>query len=163
MHIGKKHIGKKAVHIWLSWVLLMAFIVAMSAVMYNWIFGFTTSSTAEIERRVYDADECSYISLSIDDVCQTTTSLYMTVTNRNTLKIDKVIIKAFNTYGEPQAPANERLMVLEPSKTDRIIVEKEGVVSHVEIVPVTFKEKDEIVCTARTAVMANATKVLADC
>ncbi|MFH1053295.1 MAG: hypothetical protein V1740_02645 [Candidatus Woesearchaeota archaeon] len=147
--------GKKSEYIWISWVLLFAFAVAMSALMYNWIFGYTKASTYEIEKRTFDAQECEFVSIGINNIWQDTKNLYIDISNRNNLNIDKVIVRLYNIYGEPIEPLREKRVSIKPNGVKSIDIQKDGVVFRVEVIPVTFKKKVEIICSEKLARIEN--------
>src|SRR3989344_6874644 len=113
--------AKKADFVWISWVLLMAFVVGLSAVMYNWIFGFTTSSTEQIEERATNSQQCDLIGISIDHYCQDTKNLYLDITNRNSLSVQRLVINMFDVYNDPITDNAEYSVKIEPGKTGRVV------------------------------------------
>ena len=142
---------KRADFIWISWILLFAFAVAMSAVMYNWIYGFTQSSAREIEKRTIDSQECESVSLSVDAVCQNTKNLYIDLSNRNNLNIDKIIVRLYNIYGEPIEPLLTKTLSLKPKESLSLVMPKDGVVKRIDVVPVTIQKRTEITCAENAA------------
>jgi len=155
--------NKKADFIWISWVLLMAFAVALSAMMYNWIFNYTKSSAEKIEERALNSQECSYIGISIDSYCQDTKNIYLDITNRNNLKVDNVLVRMYDVYNDPVSEAKEEQFILEPGKTAKLTVVKNGLVKTVEVVPATIKGKTEIICTNRVAKADDINSASANC
>jgi FlaG/FlaF family flagellin (archaellin) len=147
----KRKKGKKGDATWISWVLLMAFAVVMSAIVYNWMFGFTKSSAESIEKRTMNAAQCEQVGLSIDKACQETEYIYMDVTNRNNLNIDKVIVRMYNVYGEPIEPLLEKTISIGPKESTKIQLQKSGVVKKVDLIPITIQKRTEIVCSERVA------------
>ena len=143
--------SKKADYAWISWVLLMAFAVAMSAIVYNWMFGFTKTSAESIEKRTMNAAQCEQVGISVDSICQDAQSLYIDFTNRNNLNIDKVIVRMYNIYGEPIEPLLEKRITLSPKESGTIQVPKTGVVKTADIIPETIQKNVEIVCSERAA------------
>ena len=155
--------NKKADFIWISWVLLMAFAVAMSAAMYNWIFGYTKSSTEDIQNRALNSQDCSYIGISVDSYCQDTKNIYLDITNRNSLKIDRVLVRMFDVYNDPVSETKEVRFILEPGKTSKLTVPKNGLVKTIELVPATIKDNTEIVCTNRVTKADDVNSASANC
>lgn len=143
--------SKKADSSWISWVLLMAFAVVMSAVVYNWMFGFTKSSATSMEQRSMNAAECEQVGISVDYVCQDAQSLYIDFTNRNNLNIDKVIVRMYNIYGEPIQPLFEKRIALNPKESGTVQVPKTGAIKRVDVIPETIQKNVEVMCTEMAA------------
>ena len=139
--------GKKGVSLWLSWVLIVAFIVALSVFMFNWMSSFTESQKDKIVR-LTDGDECNYISLSIE-LCQNTQNLYINATNNQDVALDKLIFRVFDIYDDYQT--KERNISIKPGEKKKIELLKYGITTRIEIIPVIIKPKDntEITCQNR--------------
>ena len=142
---------KKADANWISWVLLLAFAILLSAIVYNWMFGFTKTTAESIERRTINAAQCEQVGISIDTACQNTDFLYVDITNRNNLNIDRVIVRMYNIYGEPIEPLLEKRTSIAPKHTTRLSIPKTGVVKKVDIIPMTIDKKTLITCMERAA------------
>ena len=149
-HESRK-IFKKGDFVWISWVLLLAFTVVTSAILYNWMFGFTKGSSENIQKRAMNAQQCDSVGLSIDSACQDSKSLYIDLTNRNTLNVDIAIVRLYNIYGEPMEPLLEKRISLPPKETTRIQVAKAGAVQKADIIPITIQSGVEITCTERVS------------
>ncbi|HII72363.1 TPA: hypothetical protein HA265_06430, partial [Candidatus Woesearchaeota archaeon] len=93
VHILKQ---KKAVSPWISWVLLMAFAVVLSAFMYNFMVSYTKDSTEDMKKIVYNTDECRLVSINIESACMTAQALNITLQNRNYIRIDEMDFRFYS-------------------------------------------------------------------
>lgn len=138
---------KKGVALWISWVLLMSFALLLSALMYNWIFGFTSDTTVELEKRAFKTQGCDQIALDITDVCQDTQTLYINVTNVKTLRVTKMLFRVYDLYDNPEMYTRE--IIVRPGRMEQLQLLKQGRTSRVEVVPVAVDGDIEVVCTSR--------------
>ena len=76
--------NRKAASVWISYVLLMGFVVALAAFVYIWMTGYTTESTQDIKERVFNSEMCDLMGVSVDACINSSASqnLYINVTNR---------------------------------------------------------------------------------
>jgi len=80
---------RRAAASYVAWVLLTAFAVALSALMYNFMYDFTQSNTEKIKTIVYNTDECRQAGFSIEEACFGYSSqvLNITLQNRNYVRL----------------------------------------------------------------------------
>lgn len=140
--------GKKAISIWISWVLVMLFASLLSVVVYKWVSGLAGQTTKDL-KRIYDTDECDQVSLRIENVCQDTQSLYTNITNNNELKIDRVLFRMFDVFNFPES--TERNITITPGRTEEVQVFKQHSVKRLEIIPIMEVDGELVVCTKRQA------------
>ncbi len=122
---------------WISWVLLIAFSVVLAAITSNWLQDYAKDSSSRAEDQVERSDTCEILGVSIDFVCQRTTSpksLNMNITNRKDLKIDRFIVRAYNN-SEFQSSSTLNV-ILKPQVTKNVTVNATTDVDYVEVVPI---------------------------
>lgn len=92
---------KNAVSPWISYVLLIAFVVALGAFVYNWLTDYSVRSVADVKERVFNSELCDLSGVSVEACLNSSTSqdLYINVTNRGDLRIDKLIFRFLKTSG----------------------------------------------------------------
>lgn len=151
---------KKGVEVWISWVLLIAFVIVLSAFMYNWIIGYTESKSEQMKEMVYNTEECDFVAISIDAACQDSQTLYINVTNRYNLKIDKLIVRMYR--GSNVLNITEFNITIKPKVTKALNITKQTTtnVNITEVIPVVEKDDYEIICRNR---LAQKTDVRATC
>ena len=145
--------NKRAIHIWVSWVLLMAFVIALSALMFEWTTSYTEEKSVELQKRTYDTTECAHIGLNIDYVCQDTTDtqvLYINITNTNDIAVDKLIFRFFDIH-DVNVETKEQTLKLKPGKSERLKILKQGTLKRAEVIPIIFKDDYEVVCREKIA------------
>jgi len=145
--------SKKAVAIWMSWVLLTAFMVALSAFMYNWIAGYSESSAEDIAA-TYGQGSCSSAAIEVSG-CQESERLILEINNKGNLKIDKIIFRLYDLYGNIES--KEKDVNVKAGKTKDIKVLKQGTIQILESVPVLVKDGDKIVCRDKMHTLENIT------
>lgn len=141
--------GKRGVALWLSWVLMVAFLVAISVFMFKWTTNYSKYHADTLEE-ISDSVECDSVGLSIDAVCQTTQLLTINVTNRNSLQIDQVVLNIYDIYME-NVQTKKKNVSISPGKSDTIQIIKQGTTRQIEVTPVFFSEKHIIHCNQKTA------------
>ena len=142
--------SKKGVSIYLGWVLLMAFMVSLSTLVYFWM---STHVEEQAEKIVERADEnlCEFTSLSINGFCQDENFLYLNITNSNDKRIDSLKFQLFDLYDEPME--NQINTSLKSSGSENLKVLKHGTLSQVEIIPLIEKEEREILCESSKLIL----------
>ncbi|MBT7903740.1 hypothetical protein HN587_07795 [Candidatus Woesearchaeota archaeon] len=154
-------INKKAAGPFISWVLVMAFAVALSAFMYSFMVDHTTESTNEIKKTVFNTDECRQVSLSVESVCQnlTTQVLNIQIQNRNYRRIDLIDYRIYDADKKPLS-TNSTEISLNPDRTKQI--EVTGITQElgmVEVIPIVKREDFTIICADRKA----SSTIIEDC
>ena len=145
---------KMAASLWLSWVLLFAFVIGISALSYRFIVPLVSDTTTDVKKVVFNTDECRQVGISIEEVCQDSTAqhLNMTIRNRNYISVDKLRFQWFDTDNIPinsnaqnvtHAPNRNKIYSVSTGTGDTIGV--------VQVTPVIIKENLEIVCSEKEA------------
>jgi len=149
-------INKKAVSLWLSFILLTAFLVALSAFMFKWMTEFTTESTISVKERAENSELCNLISASIDEVCFNTTtspkSLYINITNRNDLRIRQLIFRLYKDLSGSEIETKEVNVTIKPQYKKSLTINTTlSNITYVEVIPATIKDETLHLCTDRKA------------
>ncbi|HLD89196.1 MAG TPA: hypothetical protein VI894_03240 [Candidatus Nanoarchaeia archaeon] len=147
----KKFKSKKAVSIWISWMLVTLIAVILSVFVYNWIVGLTKSTMQTLEKKVYDTTDCDYTGIVITSACQSTQTLYMNLTNNRNLLIDSIIVRTYDIYENPEV--KEKSIELRPSESKQIAVLKQGIVRKIEVLPVVKRQDAQVICRTKLADM----------
>lgn len=145
--------NKRGVAGWIAWVLIVAFVVSLSAFMYDFMIGYTESSTEDVKKVVYDTDECRSVSISIESACQDTTTqvLNITLQNRNYIRIKKVNFRMFDLNKKPIL-FNSTNTTLNPNRKKLVTVPTTSTqLGYVEAIPIVVRDNIEIVCGERKA------------
>ena len=138
---------KRGVSPWISWVLLMAFAILLSALMYNFMVSYTEDSTEDMKKVVYNTDECRLVSINIDSVCVSSQLLNITLENRNYIRIDGLDFRIFN--GRVPIHTNETEIPMNPNRRKVIEIDTgtASPITFVEVIPHITKEGLDIVCS----------------
>ncbi|PLW79523.1 hypothetical protein C0585_07300 [Candidatus Woesearchaeota archaeon] len=142
--------SKKGVSIYLGWVLLMAFMVSLSTLVYFWM---STHVEEQAEKIVERSDEnlCEFTSLSINGFCQDEIFLHLNITNSNDKRIESLKFQLFDLYDEPME--NELTISLKSSGSESIKILKHGTLSQAEIIPLIEKDQREILCESSKLIL----------
>ncbi len=140
--------SKKADAIWLSWVLLLAFVVALSVFMFAWSEERGEMFAGEL-RVMADTAECNSIRIRIQDICQNPQSIEMNVTNSESITVNQLSMNIYDVYVE--SPVSRSVDVnIRPSDVRNVRVLKQSTTYQIEIVPVIITDDDMIYCYERT-------------
>lgn len=150
-----REIGKRGASVWIAYVLLVAFVVSLSAIMFSFMTDYTRSATKDIKKTVFNTDECRSVSISVESACFASQVLNITVQNRNYLRIDKLDFRLYDLAKKPRA-LNITNVTMNPNR-QKIVTVNTGLTSLglVEVIPIVFKQAPEglfeIVCSDRKA------------
>jgi len=154
-------LGRKAVSLWLSWVILVGFVVATSGFLLGWMQEYSEKSVGEMRERLYNSEVCDSVSMSIDKAfCRNPQLLNIVITNRNKFRINQIILR---TYDEDRTIEvfylNE---TIKPTMTDDIDVPipVNRTISTFEAIPVYITEESEHICENKKL---NVMKVTGNC
>ncbi len=142
--------NKRAVSPWISWVLLIAFAIMLSAFMYDFMVGYTEDSTEDMKKTVYNTDECRLVSINIVDACMSSSILNITLENTNYVRLDKLDFRVYN--GRIPLHTNQTEIPMNPNR-NKIIELETGVttVTYVEVIPHIEKDNMDIICGDKKA------------
>ncbi|MCX6709977.1 MAG: hypothetical protein NTV63_03445, partial [Candidatus Woesearchaeota archaeon] len=102
MEKTKFKISRKGVATWISWVLIMAFTVALGTFVFRWSSGYAESSAADIGDRSARSS-CDSAAIEIRSACQTEGVIYATIENKKDLRIDQIVFSMFDIFGNAES------------------------------------------------------------
>jgi len=130
-------IGKRGT--WISWILFLGLIVALSSVIFMWARTTTTESTEQVTSSIEVRNACRNILFSIDEGSKCDV-LYLT--NRGTLNIEGFILRSTKT----SANVAEKLLINEkkhliaiPSKIQEDLNSQKAVLTIIPLVKIGSK------------------------
>ena len=136
--------SNKAEAIWMSWVLLMAFVVGLSVFMFGWAEDRGEVFVSELGT-MYDTAECDSVGIRIVDICQNPQSLNMNIANRNTISVNQLVMNIYDVYLD--TPLSRVVNVtIAPDNVESVRVLKQSTTQQVEIVPVVVTRTDRVFC-----------------
>lgn len=143
--------SKKAVATWISWVLLVTFVIFIGTTIFYWMKDFSTNAMTNLEYRLKTAEKCDLISLQVFDVTsKNAQTLNMKVTNRYNLGIDRI---SFSLYGNKNTfiQSNISNTTLKPNMTKEIEIPQNSSMTtvRIEAVPIILDDGEQIYCTER--------------
>jgi hypothetical protein len=136
--------GKKAIAAWISWVLLVGFTVAIGMLVMRFMTGYAHKTMEELVERDNQIGLCDAASVNVKDICQNTQVLNINVSNNGNLRVDELLFRMVDIYGAPQTAYKNQTINTE--KVLSVSVVKQGVVRHVEIMPVVQEGRKRYVC-----------------
>lgn len=139
--------SKKAASVWISWVLVVSLVVILGTFFFQWSRGFTTDSVEDATNRGDNIVLCENVAFRIDNVCQNTQTLNINITNSDRLSIDGLIFRMFDIYDNPFSVIINTSSI-DPEESQSIDVIKQGVVSSIDVIPLTKQKRKFIVCQA---------------
>ncbi|MBI2550036.1 hypothetical protein HYV83_02545 [Candidatus Woesearchaeota archaeon] len=139
--------SKKGISVWISWVLLTAFVVFIGTFVLQWSKSHTTEVVEDLTEKGEILTLCQETGISIVSYCQKPQTLNINVTNNNNRKVDGLKVRAFDIYNNPQG--GEKNVSIVPQKTMSIEVVKQGVLKRAEVMPIIVVGKKRAVCQSR--------------
>lgn len=146
-----KHFNKRGLAPYISWILIMSFVVSLSVFMYSWIGDNVETSTSQIIDR-NEETLCSDVGFSVVSACQNSKTLNMNVTNIDLLTIKEFKIRLFDLYDNVESKTI--LLTIRPSDTEYVKILKQGTQKQVEIIPV-IKSKNDVLCIESMVTLQN--------
>lgn len=147
----KSSMRKKAVSPYVSWILIMAFVVVLSAFMYSFMTDYTEETTEDVKKQVYDADECRSVSVDVVSACNSSQALNITIQNTDYIRIDAIDFRLYDMAKKPVL-TNRTDISMNPNRIKQVEIAKGGTeISMIEVVPIIFKENMEIICGEKKA------------
>ena len=147
----RRTLNKRGAEVWISWVLLMAFVVALGAVISNWMQNYTQSQITNTKEKIYDSQVCQSVSIFLSEIYyKNPQTLNMKVTNNNLLLVDEVIFRVYNDDGA--LTYVQKKVTLRPYKSKDITVDINITNAHyVDAIPVVDNKESQIICRMRLA------------
>lgn len=145
---------KKSQSEYISWILILALIVAISYFLFNWSVERAQSTSEDLEGQSDEA-VCNEIGISITGACQTYNALIINVTNVNNYLIEGIYIKTVGLYPEDDEYLGTEAIYLEiyPDESEQIESLKQSTFSQLELVPLSTKNKKYIYCEDKSIVL----------
>lgn len=145
--------NKRGVSVWISWVLLMTFVVFLSALMANWMRSYAESEVDDVKSRIYDSQVCNGVSFYVKTVFQNSENLNIELVNNNLNKIDALMIRLYNDTSSMTEPIRVD-MYLKPDVSSSLLISKvdygmAGDIGAVELIPLVMLDEVEIICRNR--------------
>ena len=147
MVLNRLKSNKKGIEVWLSWVLLVAFSVFIGTLVLQWSRSHTTRTVEDLTQKGEILTICQETGVAVNSYCQKTQTLNINVTNNNNRKVDALLVRGFDIYGNPQN--GERNISLQPDNSKSIQIVKQGVLKKAEVMPIIMVGKKRVVCISR--------------
>lgn len=141
---------KKGVSVYIGWVLIMAFMVALSTLMYSFMTSQVKTQTEQIESRT-DLTRCDQTGFSVTSFCQDDSSLIFNITNTKNTKITGLKIQLFDLYDE--GAQVEITMTIKASDSEKISILKHGTLQQAEIIPKTSNQDRTFYCDSSKTIL----------
>ena len=151
--VKKRHTTffKKGVSAYVSWILIMAFVVVLSAFMYSFMVSYTEDTTDDVKKQVYNTDECRSVSVNIVTGCLSSQTLNITVQNTDYIRIDGMDFRVYDLSKRP-LHTNRTNITMNPNRIKQIEIDTGATnVGFVEIIPIVYKDDLEILCSEKKA------------
>ncbi len=135
--------GKRGVSLFMSWVLLIFVVISLGMGFYAWARSYAQSSS---ERLVVNQEKssCSSASLSITNICQTASLIYVDIKNTGSVEVKGVLFSSLSLYDiTNNLEVNQTIDV---GETHRFAVPKQGVVQLFYASPVILSNGDLVKC-----------------
>jgi len=141
--------NKKAISIWISFILLVALTIAVSVFMYGWITRAIETAT-ESFKYVYDRSECDNVAIMIES-CSQAQTLYTNVTNKLLLAVDGLLFRVH--YSDLSSNTTNVSVKLNPYEQEDFTIEYDSskTLAALEVIPVIQTEDFRIICRSRLA------------
>ena len=138
-------IGKRGIHIWISWVLVISFMVSLGVMLNIWSQNYSKKQFNSLENSVVNPLECDSVSLILNSICQNEQGLIIHLKNKGYRSIKKIIINYRDSSGEFKKKEIDTILM--PDNTKRIIVLKNSYIDFVAITPVISYKNKLITCS----------------
>ncbi|MBI2141106.1 hypothetical protein HYU16_01645 [Candidatus Woesearchaeota archaeon] len=143
--------GKHGISVWISWVLLVALSVMIGTLVLQWSKSHATKTVEDITEKGEVLTFCQETGVAINSYCQNTQTLNINVTNNNNRKVDSLLVRGFDIYGNPDGGSKN--ISLEPEKTKAVVIVKQGVLKQADVMPVIIVGKKRVVCQSRKVLL----------
>lgn len=153
-----KIMHKKGIETWISWVVLVTFVIFLGTMVFYWMRDFSADRVTDLQDRLEAREKCDLVGIELSEVIsKNAQTLNIKVTNRDYLAINQVV---FGLYGDKSSfiMTNTSNITLKPnsSKTIDLIQNSSIPTVRVSAVPVIIDGGKQIYCTERL-VEANVT------
>ena len=157
---------RKGISIYVSWILVMAFVVGLSTFMFMFMRGYAETSAQQIKERGLSAIECDSLFITIDSACQNTQNLYINIINRGDITVDGMIFRMYDLYYEPQIDRKNLTLEVGKYNAKEVQLIKRGDVKKIrkiEVVPIVVSNGIRITCENKMSYYPVGDDFIADC
>jgi len=144
---------RKAQSQYISWIIIIAMVVAISYFLYDWTLSQAQKTTDDISVST-DPLDCSGLKFQIEGICQSFNSLKFNITNIKTQNIEGFQVRTLGLYPDEPGYVDEDMVYtsLSPGITEKMTILKTRTLSLAKFVPVTKKENRLIFCEDQSVV-----------
>lgn len=157
---------KRGVSVYVSWILVVSFVVILSVFMFNFMRNYAESSTENIKERALTSIECDSVAVTIDSACQNTQDLYINVTNRGDITVKGILFRTYDLYYEPQVDEKNLTLRIGKYNSQEINLVKRGDIKKIrkiEAVPIIISENTRIICEDKMTFYPLGDSMVPDC
>lgn len=150
--------SKKAIATWISWTLLVTFVIFLGTLIFYWMQDFSVDAMDRMRNRLETSEKCDFISIELSDVIsKNAQTLNMKVTNRYNLRINQIVFTLYDVNNN-FIWLNISNTTLKPNSTKTIEVPQNSSVAtkRIQAIPVIIDDGEQIYCAERQ-VEANVT------
>lgn len=142
---------KKAISVWISWTLLVTFVIFLGTTVFYWMKDFSVDAMDDLKDRVETSEKCDLVSIELSDVVsKNAQTLNIKVTNRYNLGVNRIV---FDLYDQSNTFIWQNITnsTIKPNSTKTIEVPQNSsvVTGLVKATPVIISGDKEIYCTER--------------
>lgn len=142
---------KKAVSTWISWVLLVTFVIFIGTTIFYWMKDYSTDAMTLLENRLKTGEKCDLVGIQISELTsKNAQTLNMKVTNRYNLGIDQIVFTLYDSKNR-FIWLNISNTTIKPNSTKEIEIPQNSslTTARIEAVPVILDKGNQIYCTER--------------
>lgn len=144
-------ISKKGVEQWISYVLLILFSVVIASLLFVWMKDYATGATDTFTEK-FNTEKCAQISISIDDaILKNAQTLYITVTNRNYLRINGILVRIYYDTG-PELFEKKKLTKPQITNDYELNITT-GNIQAIHVIPYYQADDVRIICDNKKIIM----------
>ena len=140
--ISMESINKKTISLWISFILMIVFVIMLSVLTMSWMKNRAVGGAYELKRAMNQELECHKVNIMVKSNDVNNNIINITITNTGTWRIDKVMIEFFNN-SLPQS-IEEYDSVLRPGTNKTLSITKQGDVMY--ITPIVNKDNFKLLC-----------------
>ncbi len=135
--------NKHAASLWVAWVLLIVFIVAIATAVGNWLLQGTKNYVESFKEQV-NGEECNFLYLRPERICQDLSAIDATISNPSGKSVNGFKVVLFDIYGNVETKKVD-FDLYRSTYNQKLTILKDEVVESVELIPfMDIQEKDGI-------------------
>lgn len=137
--------SKKAIEVWVSFVLLMTFVILLAAIVSYWMRDYIKSTVEDLKQRSYTSEYCDAVGIEIRDlVIKDSQNVNMVIINTYNLGVDKIIFRSYDL--NDNVYINITNVTIKPNQNKTLSIHKNLTTYRIEAVPVLFYDEKEVIC-----------------